>query len=479
MSNGLTTEERKTIAAVFAQVPAIERAVLFGSRAMGLARSNSDVDIALYGEKLRLSDILHAASLLEETLLPYQFDLISHASITSPDLLEHIRQYGKEMYRKESNPQEKCSLGRCTASDFQEYELGCVCARLSSGKGISSKDVISDGAFPVYGGNGLRGYTDKYNFDGECAIIGRQGAFCGNVRYFSGKAYMTEHAVVVCANEENDTRFLAYLLGTMNLGRLSGQSAQPGLSVKTLSKQLVLLPPLAEQKRIAQVLNSLDDKIENNRKINQHLEEMAQAIFKSWFVDFEPFAGGEFIKSELGAIPKGWKIERFSELVTIKYGKSHQKLADGLIPVFGSGGIMRFVDTALYSGESILIPRKGTLDNVIYVNQPFWSVDTMFYTEMKRPNIAKFVYFFLRSKDLAAMNTGSAVPSMTTEILNSLSVVVPPDEDLARYESVVDAQFKKIQDNICENKTLSVFRDALLPRLISGELSVADHDCAK
>ena len=106
MGNGLTTEEEKTIAAVFAQVPAIERAVLFGSQAMGLARGNSDVDIALYGEKLGLPDVLHTASLLEETPLPYHFDLISHASITSPELLEHIRQYGKEMYRKESNPQE-------------------------------------------------------------------------------------------------------------------------------------------------------------------------------------------------------------------------------------------------------------------------------------------------------------------------------------------------------------------------------------
>ena len=118
--------------------------------------------------------------------------------------------------------------------EYKQYKLGDVCARLSSGKSIPASQIFSEGTYPVYGGNGLRGYTNHSNFTGDCAIIGRQGAFCGNVRYYCGEAYMTEHAVVVCAHEENNTRYLAYLLSRMNLGRLSGQSAQPGLSVKTL-----------------------------------------------------------------------------------------------------------------------------------------------------------------------------------------------------------------------------------------------------
>jgi len=206
---------------------------------------------------------------------------------------------------------------------------------------------------------------------------------------------------------------------------------------------------------------------------------MAQVIFKSWFVDFEPFVNGGFVESELGEIPVGWRVGSLSELITVKYGKDHKKLADGTIPVFGSGGVMRFVDTALYSGESVLIPRKGTLDNVIYVNQPFWSVDTMFYTEMNRPNLAKFVYFFVRSKDLASMNAGSAVPSMTTEILNALPVAIPPDSELARYEEVIGAQFRQMQANKAESENLAAIRHSLLPRLMSGGLSVADLGDAK
>jgi type I restriction enzyme S subunit len=210
--------------------------------------------------------------------------------------------------------------------------------------------------------------------------------------------------------------------------------------------------------------------------VNHCLEQIAQAIFKSWFVDFEPFQNCDFIDSELGDIPKGWRVDKLSELVTIKYGKDHKKLADGAIPVFGSGGLMRFAEKALYREESVLIPRKGTLNNVMYVNQPFWTVDTMFFTEMTRSNLAKFVYFFVCSKDLASMNAGSAVPSMTTETLNALPVVIPPDEELARFEDIVGTQFSTIQDNLRENDALASLRDTLLPRLISGELSLTTMD---
>lgn len=151
------------------------------------------------------------------------------------------------------------------------YSLGDVCTRLSSGKAIPAVKVTDAGAYPVMGGNGLRGYTDSYNFEGDCAIIGRQGAACGNVRFFSGKAYMTEHAVVTCANGEHDTHYLAYLLATMDLGRLSAQSAQPGLSVKTLAKQIVDLPPLVVQQRTVELLGKLDSKIALNQQTNDYL----------------------------------------------------------------------------------------------------------------------------------------------------------------------------------------------------------------
>ena len=168
-----------------------------------------------------------------------------------------------------------------------------------------------------------------------------------------------------------------------------------------------------------------------------------------------------------------WEQGHLSDLITVKYGKEHKKLADGSYPVYGSGGIMRHVECPLYDKESVLIPRKGTLNNVMYVNQPFWSVDTMFYTEMRLPNVAKFVYHFVKAKDLASMNAGSAVPSMTTDILNAMEVAIPSASALEEFEALVSPMYKTMQENDLQSETLAMLRDALLPKLMSGKIDVS------
>lgn len=168
-----------------------------------------------------------------------------------------------------------------------------------------------------------------------------------------------------------------------------------------------------------------------------------------------------------------WQRGHLSDLVTVKYGKDHKKLADGCYPVYGSGGIMRHVERPLYDKESVLIPRKGTLNNVMYVNQPFWSVDTMFYTEMRMPNVAKFIYHFVKGKDLASMNAGSAVPSMTTDILNAMEVAIPSATILAKFEILVAPMYRTMQENNNQSAKLAELRDTLLPKLMSGQVDVS------
>ena len=163
-------------------------------------------------------------------------------------------------------------------------------------------------------------------------------------------------------------------------------------------------------------------------------------------------------------------------MIAVKYGKDHKKLEDGAYPVYGSGGIMRYVERPLYSGESVLIPRKGTLNNVMYVNGAFWSVDTMFYTEMLRPNLAKFIYHFVKAKDLASLNAGSAVPSMTTNILNAMQLYIPDDDTLQRFEQVVAPMYATMLGNEKQSSNLALVRDTLLPKLMSGELDVSEID---
>lgn len=370
-------------------------------------------------------------------------------------------------------------------SSLNKSTIGAVCCRFSSGKNIASSEIKREGMYPVFGGNGIRGYTDTYNFDGECAVIGRQGAYCGNVRYFSGKAYMTEHAIVACAKAEYNTGYLAYKLSLMNLGQYQGQSAQPGLSVNTLAKVSIDMPALDSQNKIFECLKSIDDKIKNNTMICAELESMAKTIYDYWFLQFEfPNEDGKPYKSSGGKmvwneelkreIPEGWKKAFLSDMIEIGNGKDHKELNDGNIPVYGSGGVMRKVDASIYEGESVLIPRKGTLNNIIYVNGAFWTVDTMFYTKMKKAHSAIFVYYSAKLYDFEKLNTGTGVPSMTSTIIYNLKVVMPPEEILEKFDNYVQALYLQIQKNKTENEELNSLRNFLLPLLMNGQVGFKD-----
>lgn len=289
----------------------------------------------------------------------------------------------------------------------------------------------------------------------------------------------TEFIVLREISDVSDKKYIYYLISTPEIRNIAiksmvGSSGRQRVQQNVLENYIVCLPSLKEQRRIANILSSLDDKIELNRRINENLEQQAQALFKAWFVDFEPFKDGKFVDSELGMIPEGWKVGNFEEFVEVKYGKDHKKLASGTIPVYGSGGIMRYVDRYLYNKESVLIPRKGSLNNVMYVNHPFWTVDTMFYTHMKIEGIAKFIYLLISPKDLLSMNSGSAVPSMTVDILNKIAIIIPPTTILQQFESIVKPFFIMAESLQKENQRLAHLRDTLLPKLMSGELKIND-----
>ena len=249
-----------------------------------------------------------------------------------------------------------------------------------------------------------------------------------------------------------------------------------GSTIKHLPREKLIslelsLPCFEEQKRRAAIIRSLDDKIALNNRINHNLEEQAQALYKSWFVDFEPFKGGQFVDSELGMIPEGWHVGTLSELLEVRYGKDHKALKDGNTPVFGSGGLMRYAERALYNGESVLIPRKGTLNNVMYFNGPFWTVDTMFYTVERSSNVIKYCHLFLLTQDLASMNAGSAVPSMTTDILNNLPLLIPSSQVLEAFNRVLSSIYEARSQREEESNSLSQSRDTILPQLMSGALT--------
>ena len=375
--------------------------------------------------------------------------------------------------------------------EFTTYTLGEVCSRLSSGKSIKAAEIFPAGKYPVYGGNGLRGYADRSNFEGECAIIGRQGAYCGNVRYFKGEAYMTEHAVVCQANEKANTYYLSALLSTMHLERLSGQSAQPGLAVGTLSVQEINLPSLEAQRSIASILSSLDRKIELNNKINADLEEMAQAIFKNWFVDFEPFKDGKFVDSELGMIPEGWKVGSPYEYVKVVYGAPYKSAK------FNDNGeglpLIRIRDLKdcnpqFYTPE--ILPQTEYVnmgDIVAGMDAEFvphiWKGNTGLLNQRvcklmpQQTSISNLFVLYLMKPELEfvqSYKTGTTVSHLGKADIDKFVVVLPPLEVVEECSKILDSILQRIKNISTESRILSLLRDTLLPRLMSGELEVPE-----
>ena len=162
--------------------------------------------------------------------------------------------------------------------EWEDFLINDVCSEFKSGKNIKADSISESGEYPVYGGNGLRGYTSSYNHEGLYVLIGRQGALCGNVRSVHGKTFITEHAIAVAGNEISNTSFLHYLFVKMNLGQYSDQSAQPGLAVNKLLKIKVVLPSVSEQTKIARFLSLLDERIATQNKIIDKLQSLIKGL---------------------------------------------------------------------------------------------------------------------------------------------------------------------------------------------------------
>ena len=380
--------------------------------------------------------------------------------------------------------------------EMKQYTIAEICSRLSSGKGIPASKVTPTGPYPVIGGNGVRGYTDSFNFDGECAIIGRQGANCGNVRYFQGKAYMTEHAIVAIGNENANTKYLACLFSLMHLGNLSAQSAQPGLSVQTLSKQIIYLPEISTQNQIADIIKSLDTKIELNNRINHNLEQQAQALYKSWFVDFEPFKGGKFVDSELGMIPEGWRV---AELGTVTR-QSSQKVKDRidvkvLSPVTTGELVLseEYFTKQVFSesiSKYIVVKPLHFAYNPARVNIGSIGMNMFSFDGCVSPVYVVFEcekgyhHFFDYYRKTESFKDevlnraiGGVRQTLSYKDFALIKLVYPPYDIVEKFNCIYAGLLENKNSIKREISKLSELRDTLLPKLLSGELKIDDFTC--
>jgi restriction modification system DNA specificity domain protein len=379
--------------------------------------------------------------------------------------------------------------------DFYIYRLGELFTRFSSGKNLTSEKIFDKGEYPVYGGNGLRGYTSEYNFDGECIIIGRQGAKCGNIHYFNGKGYMTDHAIVGVSKNGHDSRFLSYALTALDLNRLSGQAAQPGLAVSMLKKQKIQLPSSENQFRIAEIISVYDNLIDTNNKRIKLLEQMAENLYKEWFVRFR-FPGYENTKFVDG-IPSDWQILRMSDFCYVTDGThdTPKPINDGGVPLVTGKCIKNgFIDfnesynisyqdhesiskrSGLQTGD-ILFSNIGTVGTTCLVNYDReFSVKNVIIFKPDNIKVSNYLYSWLNSDSIQAIfatqTNGASQQFVGLNFMRRFKILVPNENVLDSYSGRV----KPIRTEIVKlhdiNENLTKQRDMLLPRLMSGKLEV-------
>ena len=351
--------------------------------------------------------------------------------------------------------------------EFQRYKLSQLIT-IKNGKDYKH---LEEGDVPVFGSGGYMCSVSSYLYDKVSILLPRKGTL-SNIQYFNnGKFWTVDTCFYSIINESLcDPYYLYRHLRSLDLSGFDTGASIPSMTQKTYNGIKVSLPSLPTQRRIASILSAYDNLIENNNKRIRLLEQMAENLYKEWFVRFR-FPGHEKAEFENG-LPKGWKVMKLDKILTVRYGKDHSKIEDGDIPILGSGGIMRFGNKELYASESVLIPRKGSLNNIMYIDEPFWTVDTMFFTEMKYKNIAKYVYYVLSGIDMESYNSGAALPSMTTNILNHFKVILPSEDVLALFDEKVELLFFQKKKLIQQSALLARQRDLLLPRLMSGKLEV-------
>lgn len=395
--------------------------------------------------------------------------------------------------------------------EMTKYKLGDLCKEFHSGKGIRAAEISDNGKYPVFGGNGLRGYTDRYNQDGSYLIIGRQGAYCGNVRYNVGKAFLTEHAIVGQTKNEHNAIYLAFKLSLMNLAQFQGQSAQPGLSVETLSKIELLMPPRDEQDKIAKILVDLDDKIALNKKMNQKLEAMAKRLYDYWFVQYDfPDKNGHPYKTTGGPmtynltlkreIPEGWEVSSFTDFGFFKNGINYDKneIGDETVKIVNvrnisdsttyfnideldditlkSDDIQKFVTTP----KDILLARSGSPGATRLLPQTDKKIiycGFIIRYQLNEQDLDKQLYLFHVLKGYeqvtSTQSAGSILRNISQDTLNALTVVMPQSSILDAFNKKIAPIYSMLRKNICELNKLTALRDKLLPLLMNGQVVVA------
>lgn len=376
------------------------------------------------------------------------------------------------------------------AGEWLETTLGKV-IRLQRGHDLPQPQRVP-GRVPVMGSFGITGWHNAAIGRSPGVTVGRSGASIGVVSFIARAFWPLNTCLYVTDFLGNDPLFCYYWLKQQDLAAFNSGSAQPSLNRNYIYLKHVRVPgSVEEQRNIAAILGTLDNKIELNRKMNETLEAMARALFKSWFVDFDPVhakAEGRptglpdhisalfpdsFESSELGDIPKGWSVAAIGEVIDLCYGKAlkEQDRKAGGVAVYGSNGQVGWHNKKLVAGPGIVVGRKGNPGTVTWAAIDFFPIDTTFFVAPKEPiGSLYFLLFSLQRQNLDLLGADSAVPGLNRSSAYLKRQLVPLAPVLDAFDGNVRPLFTRVEDSKKESITLATLRDTLLPKLISGEL---------
>ena len=352
---------------------------------------------------------------------------------------------------------------------------------------------------------GLESSTTKLMPAGTVVITAR--GTVGALAQLRREMAFNQTCYAILPGDSINNNFLFYALkGTIaEMRALTYGTVFDTITRRTFDDWLLPLPPLTEQRAIAHILGTLDDKIELNRRMNETLEEMARAIFKSWFVDFDPVRAkmdgswrrGEslpgmpaemydlfperLVDSELGEIPEGWGVKSLGEVAEVSSGKRPKirhtvSSVDASVPLWGGNGPMAFVPSPLINYPVILTGRVGTLGTVFRVTSPIWASDNTLIIRAKNPTNFEYLFNAVKLVNFDSLNRGSTQPLLTQTDLKSQLILLPSASIIEYFHEVTEKLYARCDLSHNVTSTLAGLRDTLLPKLISGELRVRDAE---
>ena len=412
-------------------------------------------------------------------------------------------------------------------AEFQDEELGNCLTTIIDHRGKTPKKLGSDwmdfgvpaiSAMNVNSGRLVAKESIRYVNDqvyrrwmssgdvvrGDCLLVS-EGATLGECMYWDNDYPIVLSQRLFCLRANVEKLYPKYLYAFMTsrsfqeevIARATGTSV-PGLRQTEVLKLKIRLMPMAVQKTIGDTIYSLNTKIELNRKMSETLEQMARAIFKSWFIDFDPVHAkrqgkkpfgmddataalfpDSFEQSELGDIPKGWRVVTVGEAYDFAYGKAlkAEDRVPGNVVVMGSNGPIGFHGTHLVKGPGVVIGRKGNPGVIKYVVDNFFPIDTAFYLSTKIPEVGEAHYFsslVLEVLNLGSLGADSAVPGLNRNLAYMSKFCLPKHHIISAFNQAVESLLSLKSCNEVESETLANTRDLLLPRLLAGKISIKE-----